>query len=145
MENRLVFSKRRLEALPIPKAGRVQYHDEKTPGLVLRVTRGGQKTFCLYRRIKGQPARVTLGRFPQMSVEQAHRAVAAALADLHAGIDPREAQRHQRESPTLRHLFEHYLESYAKRRSPGRTVGAGLLVRSGPRRPAAYRPHSCLP
>ena len=36
----------------------------KTPGLQLRVSATGVKTFSVYRRLKaGEPERVTLGRF----------------------------------------------------------------------------------
>ncbi|MBY0280814.1 MAG: Arm DNA-binding domain-containing protein [Alphaproteobacteria bacterium] len=72
-ENKINFTKAILDTLPLPRQGqRTVYHDKKTNGLQIRVTSAGVKTFCLYRRIKnGSPERVTLGRYPDMSIEQA--------------------------------------------------------------------------
>ncbi|WP_300327965.1 Arm DNA-binding domain-containing protein, partial [Accumulibacter sp.] len=66
--SRFQFNKERILALPASAAGtRATYRDTKTPGLQLRVTPAGVKTFSMYRRTKGGgPERVTLGRFPAM-------------------------------------------------------------------------------
>jgi hypothetical protein len=72
MNKSFSFTKETLSGLPIPEPGkRAVYFDVKTPGLQIRVTPGGAKTFSVYRRVKGggQPERVTLGRFPVMTVE----------------------------------------------------------------------------
>src|SRR5258708_27136158 len=79
MTNRHInFTKAALNALRIPPAGqRTVVHDLKIRGLQLRVTPSGVKTFSVFRRIKGgRPERLTLGKFPAMSLEQARRAAA---------------------------------------------------------------------
>ena len=78
--NRIKFTKPVLNNLPPAPAGkRVTYHDTVTPGLELRVTETGTKTFVLRRRVRGKEAeRVKLGYFPDITPDQAR-----ALADEH--------------------------------------------------------------
>ncbi|MGH1389789.1 MAG: Arm DNA-binding domain-containing protein, partial [Aeromonas jandaei] len=65
------FTKKELEKLPIPETGRVEYHDTEVNGLRLRITQTGVKTFSLAKSQGGKFIRVTIGRFPAVSVEQA--------------------------------------------------------------------------
>ena len=111
---RFRFSKTRIDTLPIPSAGRAEYRDLATPGLVLRVTANGAKSFCLFRRVNGRPARMTLGTFPSVTVEQAQRRVHELQGDITKGIDPRLGRREARNEPTLAALFGYWLESHAK-------------------------------
>lgn len=112
--NRLAFTKRRLEALPIPLDGRMEYLDVKTPGLRLRVTPSNRRTFCLFRKVRGQPIRLTIGTFPEMTVEQARRAVSEAVREIRDGKDPRAQKRKDRNEATFRDLFTHWIEMHAK-------------------------------
>lgn len=109
-DTHFLFGKERLEALPAADPGkRATYHDTKTKGLQLRVTPAGVKTFCVFRRIKGgQPERVTLGKFPQMPVEQARKAAAAVLATIEAGANPAEAKRAHKAELTVDELFDEF-------------------------------------
>ena len=60
--------------LPLPEPGkRAFYRDVRTPHLGVRVTDTGVKTFVLYRKVEGRPERISIGRFPGTSVEQARR------------------------------------------------------------------------
>ena len=82
-KTRFAFSKSKILTLPNPEEGkRVTYYDTKTPGLQLRVSATGVKKFSVYRRLKsGEPERVTLGRFPTMTVEQAQAQAATVNAE----------------------------------------------------------------
>ena len=84
------FTKEALQALPTPATGqRAVYFDAKTTGLQMRVTSSGTKTFSVYRRTKGgQPERVTLGRFPAMTVEQARKLAARVNLEIEEGSNP---------------------------------------------------------
>ncbi|WP_277053100.1 tyrosine-type recombinase/integrase [Zestomonas thermotolerans] len=116
-ETRIQFSKERLLALPLPEAGkRATYHDTKIQGLQLRVSPTGIKTFSVYRRMKGgQPERVTLGRFPAMTVEQARKQAAAINAEIEAGANPAAARRAIREEPTFAEMLADMLANKRKR------------------------------
>lgn len=79
------------------------------PGLQLRVTAAGVKSFSVYRRLKGGgPERVTLGRFPSMTVEQARKAAAAVNAEIEAGANPAATKRAFKAEPTLAEFFSEY-------------------------------------
>lgn len=113
---RLTFTKKALDNLPLPAEGkRSTYTDSKVPGLELRVTSKGTKTFSCQRWIKtsGRPERVTLGRYPVMTIEQARRQalqVSSAIAD---GHNPAEARRQLRGEPTFGDLFADYMKRHS--------------------------------
>jgi integrase len=109
--SRFQFNKEKLLAIPAAAAGaRATYYDTKTAGLQLRVTPAGVKTFSMYRRTKGggTPERVTLGRFPTMTVEQARKAAATVNAEIEGGANPAEVKRVFKEEQTLAEFFEEY-------------------------------------
>lgn len=116
-ESHISFSKERLIALPRPDAGkRATYHDTKIQGLQLRVSFTGVKTFSVYRRMKGgQPERVTLGRFPTMTVEQARKQATAINAEIEAGANPAAVRRAIREEPTFAEMLAEMLQKKKKR------------------------------
>lgn len=111
MENKISFTKANIEALDLPAAGqRVTYHDTKTAGLQLRVASSGVKTFSMFRRIKGgQPERVTLGRYPDLSIEQARRKAAEVNAAIAEGKNPADAVRAAKQELTLDDLHHEYM------------------------------------
>jgi len=113
--NEFNFTKASLDAIVAPAPGkRATYHDSKTTGLQIRVTSAGVKTFCLYRRTKGgQPERVTLGRYPEMSIERARIASANLNAAIENGGSPASSQRAKRQEMTLDDLYEAYMERQA--------------------------------
>jgi len=112
------FTKAALDALPLPDAGnRLVCHDTKTTGLQIRVSSSGVKTFSLYRRVKGgSPERVTLGRYPEMSIEQARRKSAEINAAIEFGANPAEVKRAHKGELTFGDLFKQYLTRHAKPR-----------------------------
>ena len=114
MGSQFPFSKRRLEALKPPAAGRDQYRDSKTPGLVLRVSAAGSKTFSVYKKANGRPVRYKLGTFPEMTIEQARKRTAETLGDIAKGKDPAAARRDARGEPTLQALFDHWMDVHSR-------------------------------
>ena len=114
------FTKEALQALPTPATGqRAVYFDAKTTGLQMRVTSSGTKTFSVYRRTKGgQPERVTLGRFPAMTVEQARKLAARVNLEIEEGSNPAQVKRIKKGEPTFAELFKEYGERHGiKKRS----------------------------
>lgn len=111
---KLPFSKTRLAALTPPTSGRKYHYDTRTPGLALCVTSAGSKTFYVYRKIQGRPERIRLGAFPELAVEQARTIARAIVGDIAKGSDPVAERRQARNVPTLRELFQRWLEVHAK-------------------------------
>ncbi len=109
------FTKAAIEALPIPKAGkRDDYQDIKTTGLQLRVTSNGTKTLSVLRRIKGILERITLGRYPDLTIEQASRKAATINSDIANDLNPGEVKRGRKAELTFSALFAEYLERHSK-------------------------------
>ena len=114
---RFQFNKEKLLALPLPATGsRATYHDTKAIGLQLRVTSTGAKTFSIYRRTKGAgPERVTLGRFPSMTVEQARRTAATINAEIENGGKPAAVKRAHKAEMTVDEFFTLYGEQHGSK------------------------------
>ena len=111
-DNKINFTKVILDTLPIPPSGqRKAYHDKKANGLQIRVTSTGIKTFCIFKRIKkGNPERVTLGRYPDMSIEQARNEAARINALIVDGINPNSDARALKTETTWQELFKEFLK-----------------------------------
>jgi integrase len=115
MAETIDFTIRAIESLAPPTTGRVEYKDVKTPGLYLRVTPNGVKTFSFVGRAKGgsRVERVTIGKFPTIKPDEARtkaRSIAGRLAD---GISAAATSRHQRGEITLGELFKLYRDNLA--------------------------------
>lgn len=115
MSEQINFTKKTIDALPIPEPGkRDTYHDTKTAGLQLRVTSTGAKTFSVYRRTKGgSPERLTLGRYPDMTIEKARKSAAEINLHINAGKNPADRLREAKREMTLNDLFQEYMERRA--------------------------------
>lgn len=114
MPERISFTKRVIEGLPLPSAGkRAYYHDTKVNGLLVCVTSHGIKSFQAYRKVNNKPVRVTLGHFPDMTIEQARRGAQAALSKMAEGINPvAEKKAAKVRAVTLGDAFKAYLKSH---------------------------------
>ena len=110
-ELKINFTKAAIDALSIPKLGkRLSYHDSKTAGLRLRLTSRGVATFSVYRRIKGGgPERITLGRYPDMTIEQARCKAAELNSAIVGGSNPADIVREAKKEMTLDDLFNEYM------------------------------------
>jgi integrase len=74
------FTKKVLLQLPAAPAGtRHVYHDSQQRGLQLIVTARGAKTFYVRKKRDGKSERLYLGRFPELTIEQARRKAMEAL------------------------------------------------------------------
>ena len=111
------FTERRLQELPTPAAGqRATYRDADVEGLELRVTDTGTKSFSWYRRVKqGKPERVTIGRFPEVTVIKAREEATKLNAIRVTGDSPVTTRKaRQRAEMAFGDLFGLYLERHAK-------------------------------
>lgn len=113
--NKFNFTKAGLEALPIPPAGkRAYYYDTKMRGLGISITGNGVRSFIVYRWLNSKPERVTLGRFPDLSIEQARRKTEVINANIAQGENPNDQRRADRAEMTFGALFKEYIERHAK-------------------------------
>ena len=112
--NQIKFTKRKLESLQAPSVGSDTYHDTQTQGLKLRISKTGTMTFFVYRKIKGRPERITLGRFPQITVDHARTKTHQINASVADGMNPNQVKRQERQEPTLQNLYSRYMQDHAK-------------------------------
>ncbi|MFL5056584.1 MAG: tyrosine-type recombinase/integrase, partial [Microvirga sp.] len=76
---------------------RVEYADELTPGLHLRVGNNGHKSWSVVFRVGGRKNRMTLGIYPALSLANARAAALTVLAKAQVGDDPL-AERREKEA-----------------------------------------------
>jgi len=103
-----------------PARGRIEYFDAAFPGLALRVTAKGGKSWCTFYRFNGRLRRFTVGTYPAIKPAQARREAAAALERVRLGIDPAEEKRARQDIPapdqdTFSVLVRNYLEMHLRR------------------------------
>lgn len=103
------LTKKAIDAIARPN-GRAVYHVAKIPGLQVRVTEAGVKSFCVVRKSAGKVVRVTLGRYPDMTPEQARKAALDALSSIAGGINPNDTKRTEKaRAVTLNEVLSDYL------------------------------------
>lgn len=117
MAEHINFIKKAIEDLQSPATGVNYYYDanKSAPhGFGLWVTAGHAKTFMLYRKVHGRPERIKLGRFPDLSIEQARKLAATYSGEIATGGNPNDKKRTARGELTLGALFAEYVERHAK-------------------------------
>lgn len=108
------FTKAAIEALSIPAKGWKYHYDIKVQGLGIGIGCTGKKSFILYRKINGKPERITLGRYPDLTIEQARGKASELNSDIAKGINPSEVKRGQKAELTFAELFAEYIERHSK-------------------------------
>ena len=116
---RKALTDRLIRSLKPSASGRFEIFDARLPGFCLRVTARGKKTFALMYRFAGRQERLTLGRYPTLSLARAREKVDAALRSVEAGVNPAEEKRSRRTEHilcgTVRGVADDYIERHAKR------------------------------
>lgn len=108
------FTKKSIEDLLVPSKGWQYHYDTKVRGLGIGISSTGTRTFVVYRKIQGRPERLTLGRYPDLSIEQARNKATEANAQIAKGENPSELKREARKEMNLGELFNEFIEKHAK-------------------------------
>src|SRR5258706_153416 len=88
------FTKKLLDKLALPTNNqRAYFYDESTRGLALAVTPAGRKVFVLYRKVAGRPERITIGPYPDLTIEQARGKAAELNGAIARGENPASKRR----------------------------------------------------
>lgn len=110
----------KIEKAAPPSSGRTELWDSQTRGLGLRVTPSGTKTWVMMYRVDGKQRRLTLGRYPDLSLADARAEATKHLTTIAKGSDPvelLEAEKRERienRSNRLDHVSDEFIERYAK-------------------------------
>ncbi|HDU1494800.1 integrase family protein [Klebsiella pneumoniae] len=107
------FTKAKLESLPPAERGQVEYGDTVVNGLRVRVGISGVKSFCISRKRNGKFIRATLGRFPDLTIDNARAKALELLGDVATtGKNPNVERRiNEKASVTLADALNTYIES----------------------------------
>ena len=108
------ITKRKVDSLPIPegKSAQKRYMDDTLKGFGIRVTSSGYKAFIIEKTINGKQSRITIGPYPNLTVEQAKREAQKMLGEVATGKDPLEQKRIVlSEKILLGEAFENYINA----------------------------------
>lgn len=109
---KIKFTQLRIESLPAPESGRLDYHDTGCAGLTCRVSHTGVKSFVVLKWNGTNTQRITLGKFPALTVKDAQEAANNTKSDLIRGVNPTEEKRKNKiKGITLQGLMDQYLEN----------------------------------
>lgn len=104
---RETLTDRRVKALrPAAKGTRYDVWDAIVPGLSLRVTENGRKSWTVVGRLNRKPIRVTIGPYPALGVADARTRAREKILLLVDGKNPR---RSPRTTPTVKKALDDYL------------------------------------
>lgn len=128
MAESLYLTNRSVEGIKPPESGRLEFKDTKTPGLYLRVTSNGVKTFSFVGRPKGSSLveRATLGKYPAVKADEARTRALEIAARLASGVSVAQAQREKRGELTLTELRKLREEQRKKPKAGKRPRDDGL-------------------
>lgn len=108
-----------------PEKNPYELRDAAIPGFLLKVTPAGRKVFMLaYVANNGQRRKPSIGRFGEITVEQARAIAQDWLADVRRGRDPSAEKSAARRSPSVKELFERFITEYSEPRNKPTTVEA---------------------
>lgn len=108
------FTARGITSLKSPLKGQIDYFDSKPPGLGLRVSSSGRKSWFIMYRCNGRLRRLTLGTYPALGLADARAQAATARHAVAQGEDPGEDKYDARRTPTVAEIAAQYVEMHAK-------------------------------
>lgn len=114
---RVVLTARAIERMRPPAKGRVELWDAVLPGLGLRVTENGAKSFMVMSRFRGKLVRYTIDSYPKCSLADARTEARDVIQMMARGEDPRERRRQREareEAGTFKAVANDFLERSAK-------------------------------
>ena len=106
---RLKFSAERIRALPCSDGKTQYFYDIDCKGLDLSVGKSGQKSFLLYKKVRGKPRRIATGPCPEVSVEMARKKAFKPAGEIATGLTDGVVSGTQRFSEA----FADYMREYA--------------------------------
>jgi len=126
-----MFTEAGLERLRAPESGRIEYGDSVVPGLMLRVSETGVKSWSVLYKVKGEGGaspktgrplkgtqrRISLGIYPVMGVKQARETAMDVLQKAFVGTDARVTRNEAlaaRQSNTLQSVAKRFIDQDAK-------------------------------
>ena len=111
--NAFNFTKVAIDGIKLQEKA-ISCHDTKENGLIIMVLPSGVKTFYLYKKVENKPVRIKIGRYPDLSIENARKEAQRLKSDIALGKNPQEEKKKFTNANIFQDLFEMYIERYAK-------------------------------
>jgi len=99
--------------LHLPEKGQIDYFDERTTGLGLRISSAGRKSWFVMYRHAGRLRRYTLGTYPSLVLTHARDKAKELMHESAMGNDPATDKQVNRGAPTFGEISIQYIELYA--------------------------------
>jgi integrase len=99
-----------VERMKAPASGQVDHFDKGFPGLALRISYGGRKSWVYFYRVAGRLRRLKLGTYPALSLAEARDAWREARKELEAGRDPALAPKREKPAEDFASVAEDWLK-----------------------------------
>jgi len=111
-DQKVKITKTVVDKLVPPARGQAFVRDQELRGFAVRITAGGVVSFIVEKRINGRVRRMTLGRYGELTCEQARKRAQQILGQVAMGVDPVAEQRRARnEAITLEQAFSDFLSA----------------------------------
>ncbi len=108
------FTNRWIDAVKLPEKGQMDYFDERTTGLGLRLSSAGRKSWFVMYRHAGRLRRYTIGTYPALGLADAREKAKELLHEAAKSNDPATQKQVSRGAPTFGEIASQYIELYAK-------------------------------
>ncbi|ANK79995.1 MAG: hypothetical protein TEF_03720 [Rhizobiales bacterium NRL2] len=120
-----------VKRLKPPASGQEDNFDKGYPGLALRISYGGRKTWVFFYRLHDKQRRMKLGSWPAMSVAEARQAWRDARNEVEVGKDPaaEKLEARRREPDTVERVGEQFIEKWHRPRNRTADEVARMLER----------------
>jgi len=106
------ITKSYVDKLSTPEADQAFIRDTELKGFAVRITSTGAKSFILEKRIDGKVKRLTLGRYPELTAEQARKEAHKLLGHIAVGRNPAaEKKQEALQGTTLKQAFDDFVKT----------------------------------
>jgi integrase len=127
-----------VEKLRLPSAGQIEYFDRRLPSFGLRLSCKGARSWFVMTRLDGHLIRVTLGKYPALSLAKAREEARNVINLAAAGRDPRlvrdkaKQKRQEERRNTFSACADEFLRKHAERHLRPSTQREYRRVLAGP-------------
>lgn len=99
-----------IDKTPLPAAGQFILRDANLKGFGVRIMASGARAFILEKRVEGKVRRMTLGRYGELTCEQARKQAVKVLGQIAMGTNPiADRERERMRGLTLEQVFADFL------------------------------------
>ena len=113
MVKKFNFTKKDIDALPLPVKGFETYFDTKEKGLKLYITSAGRKTFFVRKFMNGRDERIIIGPYPDLTISQARDKARVLKGNIANGSNPAEEKRKLNKDMTINEFFDYYIQKHS--------------------------------